>query len=315
VIREIAIAPELLPIWIRSGQARFILNQISYDTGNLFSRFPKSWKTRVNELYTSASDLEKIQLTEILRCLWETGVERTGANNWEQFDWLTSALSDHARVPFDLILADRDHEHPTVVNGSDHLQLTGHSWSKRTSIRVRRTVHEISQAVAPFLARSKRIQFVDPHFKVERRYTEMLAAFIRCALNNRPKQEANCHFIYHVGYSLSENFEDSVHDFRKNRIFATLPYFLPIGTTLEFHFWKEIRRGAFHNRYILTNIGGVNFSAGLDVVTDDEHESYDDLSLMNREQYNANASRFSGGSCPGLEFLETVVVIGQARTR
>jgi hypothetical protein len=313
VIREVAIAPELLPAWIRSGQALFIVNQINHDTGNFFSRFPKNWKRRVYELYSTASDSKKTRLEVLLKHLWEHGVDRSANNDHHLLEWIASALADHARVPFDLILAHGSQNDPTVVDGTDPIKLAGHPWSARTSLRVKRTIADITKVAAPLLVRSTQVQFADIHFRLDRAYTELLRSFIQCALTNRPRVGARCQFVYHIGYHFSgrHEFEPSDHVNKRDRIVRDLPKFLPLGASVEFHFWKEIRRGAFHNRYILTNIGGINFSAGLDAVADQDHEAYDDLSLMNRDQYNAIISRFSDSHSPELEHLEKVIVIGQ----
>jgi hypothetical protein len=64
---------------------------------------------------------------------------------------------------------------------------------------------------------------------------------------------------------------------------SKLPQLIPTGLNVEFKRWKQ-RQGyeKLHNRYILTNLGGVSFGVGLN--TGEEGES-DDLTLLARDQY------------------------------
>lgn len=51
----------------------------------------------------------------------------------------------------------------------------------------------------------------------------------------------------------------------------------------------------FHNRYILTEHGGVLFGHGIALPEDDNH--FDDISLMDKDVYNIRWSQFLRSSC------------------
>ena len=65
---------------------------------------------------------------------------------------------------------------------------------------------------------------------------------------------------------------------------------LPRGATVEFVRWRQKTGGEkFHNRYVLTDLGGVMLGVGLDA---GEPGETDDLSLMSRAQYELRWSQY-----------------------
>jgi hypothetical protein len=65
-----------------------------------------------------------------------------------------------------------------------------------------------------------------------------------------------------------------------------------------------------HNRYILTDLGGVAFGVGLDEGDDGET---DDLTLMDRALYELRWSQYDGDPPPGFEQEETPVEVEGTR--
>ena len=66
-----------------------------------------------------------------------------------------------------------------------------------------------------------------------------------------------------------------------------------------------------HNRYVLSDLGGVSFGYGLD--EGDEGET-DDITLMDLEQYEARWSQYSGDPPAAFEQEGTAVeVVGTRR--
>ena len=64
---------------------------------------------------------------------------------------------------------------------------------------------------------------------------------------------------------------------------------------VEFRRWTEKRPNGekLHNRYLLTNLGGVSFGIGTDAGVASQH---DDLSLLSREQYVSRWNQYVNGS-------------------
>jgi len=68
-----------------------------------------------------------------------------------------------------------------------------------------------------------------------------------------------------------------------------------------------------HNRYILTDIGGVRFGAGLDENRDDPGGDTDEVSLMNRETYLKRWDQYASEE-PAFELgEEPIIIVGKAK--
>lgn len=67
---------------------------------------------------------------------------------------------------------------------------------------------------------------------------------------------------------------------------------LPPGVTVEFRRWKQRDGGEqLHNRYVLTDLGGVALGTGLD---DGDDGEADDVHLLTWEQYELRWSQYVG---------------------
>ena len=72
-------------------------------------------------------------------------------------------------------------------------------------------------------------------------------------------------------------------DFFKDTAQQHLAKIIPKGFKVLIKRWEEKDKGEkLHNRYIITDIGGVIFNTGLD---EGSSEQTDDIQLMGREQY------------------------------
>jgi len=73
---------------------------------------------------------------------------------------------------------------------------------------------------------------------------------------------------------------------------GSIPDRLPAGFQVEFVRWKQKQGGEkLHNRYVLTDLGGVSLGVGLD---EGEPGESDDLLLLPRPQYEHRWSQYVG---------------------
>jgi hypothetical protein len=73
-----------------------------------------------------------------------------------------------------------------------------------------------------------------------------------------------------------------------------LPKLLPAGASLEVVSWREKNGGAkFHNRFVLTELGGVSFGVGLDQQENGTGQT-DDLNRMPEEQRQYRWNQYFG---------------------
>ena len=129
------------------------------------------------------------------------------------------------------------------------------------------------------------IIFVDPYFGPQARYATVLAACLRACLYKRVGCEQPSVRIFAAADKTGtrEHFE--------NECRATLPQLLPQGQRVIISRLKERSEGEkLHNRYVLTEFGGVGFPAGLDK----KRGATDDPWLLTRRQYEKRWPQYAG---------------------
>jgi hypothetical protein len=130
------------------------------------------------------------------------------------------------------------------------------------------------------LINCREVHLIDPHFGPENpRHRKLLEALTNVLADREVWPEiirVNC-----SAKSRLQFFEDES---------TKMANRLPVGATVEFVRWKE-KAGSerLHNRYILTDIGGVMLGVGLDAGATGET---DDLFLLTRTQYDLRWSQY-----------------------
>jgi len=140
--------------------------------------------------------------------------------------------------------------------------------------------------VAAMLRLADVIVFVDPYFRPARVANRRpLEAFLRAAVHARStKMPARVE----VHTSLSED-RCGTREYFEHQCQQNLPRCIPEGARLAVLRLRERPGGQqLHNRYILTDVGGLVFGAGLDEGAAGET---DDVSLMDRAQYELRWSQ------------------------
>lgn len=85
-----------------------------------------------------------------------------------------------------------------------------------------------------------------------------------------------------------------------------MPSIIPKGLSIRIVRWKERQGGeALHNRYILTDIGGVLFAHGLDRGKEGQQ---DDVFLMELDQYLLRWQQYAGVS-PAFDMADPPISI------
>jgi len=117
----------------------------------------------------------------------------------------------------------------------------------------------MAQLVSPILSNCLELYFIDPHFGPENpRHRRPLEAFLNeMAVNRCGKPLPNCIEIHTSNKADSAFFKDTCQE--------KLPQLIPSGYRVRLKRWAERPSGEkFHQRFILTDIGGVEVDPGLD---------------------------------------------------
>ncbi len=319
MIYEYALEPELVCTWNERLICIFIKDHFGPDRGRLVSRYPKRWKKLVWDAYQEMKasrpqtqreqaliQTEEKNLTELLQRLGDVMIKRHDYV-WEtNKPWLANAVNEHARVPFHAIIAkEKCNDLPHVLCLEDLDEEKTPLWAVAGGLSVKRKAENMANAVSAMLSNCTKAIFIDPHFGPENlRHHRTLKAFLNALMHNR-----GGHAPTKVEVHTSAK---SAPDFFKTECENQMPHNIPHGLCVRFIRWKERQGGEkLHNRYILTDIGGVIFNVGLDEGNEGET---DDVTLMDRKQYELRWNQYTGSN-PAFELVDDTDIVGNYTKR
>ena len=309
MVHEYALEPELVASWHDRMRGRFFIDKFGSDTGRVVSRYPKNWKRQVWEAFDQTfngtlSEKEKARgrIEELIKQFAIPMTRRSGLPD-DDPHWLVNAEKEHERKPFHAILAhDNPRQNTNVMLEDDVLDRKAERWDAPSTRSIPRTAEDMAACIAPLLRCATKILFVDPHFRAtEERFRKPLAAFLRIVDTRASQITVELHTADRKDKPNRQEFQKECKD--------KLPSVIPEGLTLTVRRWKERDGGEkLHNRYVLTDIGGVSFGIGLDEGDPGTTET-DDVSRLSADTYNQRWNDYAG---PNFAFdkVDEVEIIG-----
>lgn len=309
MLHEYALEPSLLAGW---SDFRFYISQFGFDRGRLIARFPKKWKRMVYESLGNCKEIERARIEEALRRIDDRMVPRK-ASAWDaSLDWHENAELEHVARPFRAIIAEENvRKHPAVIVGAtldDTVDFDGLSasdsrrlWQADRSKIINRTATEMADAIEMFIKSAEVIYFVDKYFGPENRrhripFEEFVSRLAERAAASMPKTVA-----VHCSSRAEVNFFKSQCE---NRLAAKIPADLRV----EFHRWDS---DDLHNRFVLTELGGVAFLEGLDQY-DGKGRSEDVVVLLDRSVARQLIENYTPGTS-SYRHIDECEIVGTCR--
>ncbi len=295
MVYEFALEPTLLGSWERF---RYLTEKFGVQHGRLICRYPKRWKALVYEALQACSEIEKKKIEE--RLVWLDDRMMGRAHEWEPArDWLSNAELEHGRRPFRAIIAAANPRAVASVLLADDLDEETGLWKVEREAKVPRQAAELAKAVAPLLCLAREILFIDPYFDpYKARSRTTLREFLLRAhgrQNGIQLQRVEFHTLFNDGIA---RFDAECQ--------RELPARIPTGMKLDVVRWRERKGGeGFHNRYILTDRGGVRLAWGLD---EGAGAQTDDLSLLSDGMFRTCWEQF--GAKPAFDKVAELTVVG-----
>ncbi len=288
MIYEYALEPELVATWTDRTNSRYFVESFELGRGRIVSRYPKRWKYLVWRAFDGTDVFAQKRLVELLNCLSEQMVRRSNID-WQTSptNWLENAEREHLRRPFHAILARANpRENANVLTMADIFD-SASSWTVSRGRFVARNHEEMASVVAPVLRCSSIVIFIDPYFHPDRqRYRRPFETFLERTVHLRPCEEPTRVEVHTV-----TNY-DWTEDYFRGMCETRLPQCIPEGMRVLVRQLSQKPQGEkLHNRYILTDLGGVAFGTGLDEGVAGET---DDVTLMDHEQYDKRWSQYGG---------------------
>ena len=261
------------------------------------------------DAFQDTDDFARKRLEELLARLSEPMVRRSNVQwDGDSTNWRENAEREHDRRPFHAILARTNpNGHAHVLTESDLDDGSTIRWAVSRGLPVPRKAADMAEAVASLLRCSSIAIFVDPHFGPEKlRYRRPFEAFLERVIRQRPGGKPK-HIEVHTAADRT-----GTEEFFREKCETMLPRCVPEEMRVLVRRLRQKQGGEqLHNRYILSELGGVSFGYGLD--EGDEGET-DDITLMDRDQYELRWSQYSGEPPAAFEQEGTPVeVIGTRR--
>jgi len=253
---EYALDPQIVATWGERKNYRFYIREFKFGKGRLVSRYPKKWFKKVYESSQGKSEMERKRLEGILQELRKNVMVRRENPRWDDKcnDWLKNAVLEHERFPFHAILAQVNPGNDNVIT-EDEIDDKHPLWDIPLNIPVRRKAEEMAKVISGLLYYSRWIRFIDPYISPARpEYKKSISTFLKILAGSRPVGPPYSIELHTKYRGASEEFLQQFYG-----------KIVPNGLKVTLFLWQEREDGQkFHNRYILTDIGGVAFGHGLD---------------------------------------------------
>ena len=294
MIYEYAVEPAML---LDAECGEFLASNFGIPRARLVSGFPDYWESLVHTAMAEARPVAKLRIMEALSRLAARMMPRR--NGWDDNDdrpWLEKAEDEHGARPFRAILATdnpRRLKHvllrPALHEGTD-------LWNVDSQGSVLRTAGEMVACASMLLNCAREVYFVDPHFGPEearfRRPFEGFLEVVANRTNGLPLTGVELHIE-----------EKATAAFIKAECEGRFRDCVPRGLKVRVVRWKAHKE--FHNRYILTDRGGMYFGIGLD-----EGDGKDDVSLLSDKSYRERREQFQR-STSSFVFVDQFEIIGR----
>lgn len=231
---------------------------------------------------------------------------RTTTTRHDAVPWGQNFAPEHQRFPFEGILSSKSPARGEPCQNLDWLRApTCPLLTCPSSDCVPRNAQSLNEILLPLLQNSAAITFVDPYFFPNKRFREpygLHLASIAASSHVRVQGSRTVTIICAVDTGKAAC---SAIEFKRS-CEEILPSWLPEGLTLNIYRIKSIPgKQEVHNRYILSDIGGVSFGHGTDR---SDNDSYDDINLLSAPQFSRWKAAYTPGS-PHFDWSEPPVAI------
>lgn len=295
MIHEYAIDPEVVASWGKDYNARIFRSAFGLGQPRWVSAFPTKshWRKKFGEALESQKGnmgpVEQLRVVEKAKQLIETSIVRQ--SNPYQYNgktWVQNAIIAGLKSPFQGIIATSNPTNADQVIVADEVELKEiPRWDVRRAATPNRTVADIASELAPMLRIADEVAVIDPYFRANKRDRRIvLEGIIDQIVAGRtvapPKTVTVLVAAYYERAPDLQTFNDEC--------LIKMPQHIKRGLEVTFVRLVQRQNGEkLHNRYVLTNHGGVKLGNTLEV---DDSGASDDANLMDKDQYLVRAAQY-----------------------
>lgn len=293
MIYEYAIEPETVAKWGNISDYRFYCEKFGLGQPRLMSEYPKlkNWRRRVLIAAGGKDDMELQRITALIGLLSEKMIPRNVSTYDGNKEWLQNAEIEDINNSFRAIIARSNPRNHKNVLCNQALGLSSNpKWDIREQNIVPRSAYDMALVLRPILKKCNIAIFIDPYFMLNENEIDNWKKPFTALINELPKEKfSESSFQVEFHSSASAHKAPSPAEF-KRRCEHHLAYCIPQGLYVNFKRWKQRLDGEkLHDRYLLTDIGGVDFSIGLAEGLKGETQK---ISLLKKETYEGIWERY-----------------------
>lgn len=276
MFKEIAVEPAAVATSYRDFS--YIVEKFGIPEGRLIAAFPKRWKALVHDAARSrlhSMELKRVveRLNELPKdCFVFLGRPGDGCD----VNWLEAAIAEHKRQPFDAIIAANADPEGIAVSAQE-LDATHPCLRPNRQWHIERTAEAMTRCCAPLLRAGLHIKLIDPYLDANNdQHRRPLVSFLQC-VKPGARVDVFCGDRKDQGH-LHRGIERALEEARTESVEVRL-YLRPQAT--------------LHNRYVLTQGGGLFFSTGLDDHNDGSKRT-DEVGVLEPGIWSVQWEKYSG---------------------
>ena len=256
MIYEFAISPTLCIDW---QDLRFFLATFGRGEGRLLSDIPsKKW------MRLARMEIRNSENRQVMKKRLVTGAEklyrkaiyrRNYVPELGNVSWIDHAISAHKDRPFQAILTNCYDGDEECVLAIEQDFIGNDRWEISPDDTIERSARKMVEVIQPMLNCSREVVLVDRNFDPDKHRWRPFLVELVTFLSKRNFSPSIKKIDYHSGDKISE----------KHLKFLCGKYLLkdlPPDIKINFFIWPW---DELHDRYILTDVGGVDFGIGLDI--------------------------------------------------
>jgi hypothetical protein len=271
VHREYAIEPAVLGDW---HALRFLAGHLGWQHGRLISRIPKDWFREACDTL-SVTGRKGARAEECLRLAQAALVARHGRTHDPSRSWLDNVRDCHAQAPFHAVIVRGTAASASDCILADELDTAADYW-RATDTAKRRDVATLAAAMRLLLLCGSEIRIIDPYLRPSGARPAALLRAILKLTHGTEYRSAPASVEIHTG--LGKDAAEKSYEFLRRDYERALPPLIPAGVIVHVTFWTEREAlQQLHNRYVLTNRGGIVLGAG---ISSADAETYEDIARM-----------------------------------
>jgi hypothetical protein len=288
---------------------RYLFEKFGVEQGRIVSRLPSKWEKKVIQAAKEAGvpDIRMASIVERLRST-KMKVFDFGRSYAPEKTWMENALQEHTQTPFCAIIYHGSEKPCAQSITSDECSDENILFKTPISRNVPRTANDIAEALIVLARSSREIEIVDPFFDLRPEKGNYLAPmtslFSKLFACQSTTKVIRVHFRSHTSRPPDHMLARDARRLTNGMI--------PPGYSLELFEWSQVPGGEdFHDRFFLTDVGGIMIGAGLSATGPNETAAF---TLLNESHVRELRARFAETSTVYLKIGSAIRIESNGKT-